>query len=141
MRAGCRSLNSVSAWRSLPFPNRFCMRFYCPIEANHGAGPQKTVDNFMTINSIWSREGLIITQGCAAKIFSPRAFRLGRQFRASFKGPPGPLGTSESPLPHSLGRMCGTMERPQGAQHSSSPYSSGTSQVPGTFNTFQCPSL
>lgn len=73
MRAGCRSLNSISAWRSLPFPNRFCMRFYCPIEANHGAGPQKTVDNFMTINSIWSRESLIITQGCSAKVFLPES--------------------------------------------------------------------
>lgn len=38
------------------------MRFYCPIEANPGTGPQKTVDHFMTINSIWSRESLIITR-------------------------------------------------------------------------------
>lgn len=73
MRAGCRSLNSISAWRSLPSPNRFCMRFYCPVEANHGTGPQKTVDNFMTINSIWSRESLIITQGCSAKVFLPES--------------------------------------------------------------------
>lgn len=32
------------------------MQFYCPTEANPGTGLQKAVDNFMTINGIWSRE-------------------------------------------------------------------------------------
>lgn len=31
------------------------MQFYCPTEANSGTGLQK-LDNFMTINGVWSRE-------------------------------------------------------------------------------------
>lgn len=77
MRAGCRSFSSVSAWRSFPVPNRFCMRFYCPIEANPGPGLQKTVDNFMTINSIWSKESVIITWGCSARVFLPESLGWG----------------------------------------------------------------
>lgn len=77
MRSGCLSFNSVSAWRSLPFPNRFCMQLYCPIEANPGPGPQKTVDNFMTTNSSWSRESLIITWRCLARVLLPESLVWG----------------------------------------------------------------
>lgn len=77
MRAGCCSFKSVSAWRSLPFSNRFCLRFYCPTEANPGAGSQQTVANFMTINSIWSKESLIIIWGCPVRVFLPESVGQG----------------------------------------------------------------
>lgn len=102
MRAGCRSFSSVPAWRSFPVPNRFCMRFYCPIEANPGPGPQKTVDNFMSINSIWSKESLIITWGCSARVFLPES--LGRE--AGSEHPSKTHQMNWGPLGYAR-RMCG----------------------------------
>lgn len=85
------------------------MRFYCPIEANPGPGPQKTVDNFMSINSIWSKESLIITWGCSARVFLPES--LGR-------GP----GSEHPSKTHQMNwglwvTQGGCVERHRGAQH------------------------